>query len=334
MKLLQGGSKKMEKILTVFGVFGISLIIAGTLTACSANKETTIQNAASQVEISTETNVDQYTEVSLPEEVINGERLPTETEMESLNPGGNNSSAVNNDRVQNAIDNAESKMVTEALQYWEANKGGDLAVSIANGLEYSEFEKTYLLYRAGMEDIMSADKAFEFTLLEVNRLYGETASDYVSLDTAENMVKNTDGTYSFSEEFIGTITSYDYLDGATEAEINDFLDFIAPMIEGLDGQGVHDFMAMFTGSLHQENVTITESQTGQTQNQGNQSNQNNGNSNTGNSNSGNSNNGTGNSNPTPPANDSNEGDGTFSFSDEQFGGGGQGDIPDGFTGIH
>lgn len=154
-------------------------------------------------------------------------------------------------------------------------------------------------------------------------------NEYSGLDTLTGMVANSDGTYTFTEEFIGTITSYDYLDGATEEEVNDFLNFIAPMIEGLDGQGVNDFMAMFTGNLHQENVTIAESITGEPQSQGGQT-QSSGNqtqsnqSNSGNSNSGNNNNNAGNSNNRPPETTDDsiwEGDGTFTFSDEQIGGG-------------
>ncbi|MBO5337518.1 MAG: hypothetical protein J6A94_10365 [Lachnospiraceae bacterium] len=171
--------KHMEKALAVMGMFGVSLILVGTLTACNISKQSEVQNMASQVQV--------VQEVEIPQDVMNGDRLPTEQELNSVDA-----------RVAE-VDQKQKEQVLEATE----------------------------------------------------------------LDTKTGITLNSDGTYSFSNEFLGSITNYSYFEGATEEEINKFLQDLAPEIEGMADFEVQSLVEMFsaTGSkLHKENETIKQSQ--------------------------------------------------------------------------
>lgn len=144
------------------------------------------------------------------------------------------------------------------------------------------------------------------------------------LDTTKHMAKNEDGTYSFSDEFTGSMLGYSYFENATEEEVNAFLQELGPLIEGLSGEAVANIMILFEGgNLHSENETIKQSE-------GAANNNNNSNSANANSNSGSNSSSSGNSNSSGNSEgyiDNGDGtlsssDGTFTFSDGSgFGGG-------------
>lgn len=335
IKLLQGGSKKMEKLLTVLGCLGVTLVVVGTLTACQANKEAEIQSAASQVEISTESSVPAPT---------NEEALQKEIEAMAQKVAD---SSVNN--TQEKIKKAEQQFISEAQVFWNA-KQEELSTCIKNGLKYEEFEKTYLYFRAGVNDlgIVDANYACELTIIEMQRLYGTDVQDYSALDKS-NITLNPDGTYTYTEEYIGAISSYSYFDGASSEEINKFLQDWGYLFIDLAGAEANDVMSLFEGgNLHKENETIRQSEGKAESSQNNsssgqsQSSQNQSNSNSGNNNSSQSNNQSSQSNSQPV--DEVITDPNYEIKPDPsiwgdvdtapIGGGGQGEIPDGFTGIH
>lgn len=311
------GERNMENILKFIGMIGVVMVVSGVAIGCSA-RDTTVKDAATQIEVSTETQVDAYDQ--LPEEVKTGERMPTEEEMTSLV----------DEEMQKKIESAEKQIVSEAKKYWDLHKEDELLSSIEGGLTYEEFETTYSFYRGALDEVMTPDNAYQLTLIEVNRLFATIGLDYESLDTTKNMTKNSDGTYSYSEQFIGTITSFEYFDGASDEEIEEFLQSIGFLIEDLPGSAVVDFMGMFeNGNLHEENKTIQQSEGTVAEE--------NSNSNSGNSNS--------NSNSVSNSNSSSSGNSGSSGSsggsaDHLFGnlegnfGGDPGELPEGYTGIH
>lgn len=53
----------------------------------------------------------------------------------------------------------------------------------------------------------------------------EKSSEANPLDPTTNITKNADGTFSYTDEFLNAIMSYDYFEGATDEEIKMALDF-------------------------------------------------------------------------------------------------------------
>lgn len=148
--------------------------------------------------------------------------------------------------------------------------------------------------------------------------------EYSSLEPTKHMTKNSDGTYSFSDEFMGSMLGYSYFENATEEEVNAFLQELGPLIEGLSGEDVANIMILFEGgNLHSENETIKQSEGAATNNNTSNSGNSNSNSSSNSSSSGNSNS-SGNSEGYIDNGDGtlSSSDGTFTFSDGSgFGGG-------------
>lgn len=166
----------------------------------------------------------------------------------------------------------------------------------------------------------------------VNEVESTEVDIYESLDTTKHMTKNEDGTYSFSEEFMGTLLGYSYFENATEEEVNAFLQELGPLIEGLSGEDVANIMILFEGgNLHSENETIKQSEGTAESNT---------NSNTGDSNSGSSSNSSSSGNSGASDNSGSSGGGVAGSGDSLFGdiegnfGGDPGELPEGYTGIH
>lgn len=313
------GERNMDNILKFIGLMGVVMVVSGTLVACNT-KDVAVKDAATQIEVSTE--VSAYDQ--LPEDIKNGERVPTETEMNSLV----------DEEVQKKIESAEKQIVSEAKKYWDMHKEDDLASAIEGGLTYEEFEKNYSFYRGALDEVMTPDNAYQLTLIEVNRLFATVSLDYEALDTTKNMIKNADGTYTYSEEFIGTITSLEYFEGATDEEIEEFLQDIGFLIEDLPGSAVIDFMGLYEGgNLHEENKTIQQSE-GTVAEENSNSNTGNSSSNSGNSNSSSS------GNSGASENSGSSGNSGGGSADHLFGnlegnfGGDPGELPEGYTGIH
>ena len=239
-------------------------------------------------------------------------------------------SSVETEQISEASDHTATEKSDEAYHYWDMHKEDELAGAIEGGLTYEEFEKNYSFYRDALDEVITPDNAYQLTLLEVNRLFATVSLDYEALDTTKNMIKNADGTYTYSEEFIGTITSLEYFEGATDEEIEDFLQSIGFLIEDLPGSAVIDFMGLYEGgNLHEENKTIQQSEGTVAEE--------NSNSNTGNSNSGNNSNSSSSGNSGASENSGSSGgsaDHLFGNLEGNFGGGELTDLPEGYTGIH
>lgn len=380
---LLGGHAGMEKVLGIIGAFGVSLVIVGVLTGCGAikdEKNSTMQNIASQVEIEQNTSTGNKT----VDEVLKDFEVDSEEEaleyIESLEAGSvateslgaegdgsieNEDIKVNisfeasyettdsekaaHEEIKEQVNKLEQQAKSEAKQYWDTNKEDELAVYIENGLSYEEFEKLYILYRVGLDETMYADDAYRFVVIEVDREYASKAVEdaYAELNGTVHITKNSDGTYTFSDEFIGAITSYSFFDGATEAEINDWLQSQASLFSIADGKTIHSLISGAYGNskLHKEPQAVVE--------QSKPSSGNTGNSGNGSNSGGSSTNQGGNNTPvenTPPVEKVEDdgfdslipnGDGTLTTSDGTFTmgdgsnfGGGQGEIPEGFTGLY
>lgn len=243
-----GRRKVMEKILYTLGVLGVCLIISGTMVGCAGCKaglDSQIKENATQIEV-----VDKDKELPGLEDLTENQVTTKPT-----NPVAQPTQGVNNseNNVQNKVEIAEKQMQSEALEFWNLSQE-ELSQCIKNGLQYGEFEKNYLFYRVGLEGegILDKEHAYTFTMIEVKRLYEVVKGEFDSLDTKSN-ISYEDGTYKFSDEFIGTISSYEYFEGATQKEINDFLQELAPVIDGLSGKDVDVVLSIYEGNLHAQN---------------------------------------------------------------------------------
>ena len=176
--------------------------------------------------------------------------------------------------------------------------------------------------------------------------------------TEPPITKNEDGTYTFSEEFISSLSTFDYFEGASTEMMIDYLTKIAKTLKSTNEK---DFQLALTqmGEDHrlidvwgtpeeysarkhpdqqpqqpQQPQQSTPSTDTNTNNSSSSSTTNTNTNTTTNTTTGGN---TTTTTQTPPESteDTYEGDGTFQFDDDvQFGGGGQGEIPDGFTGIN
>lgn len=81
--------------------------------------------------------------------------------------------------------------------------------------------------------------------------------EFESLDTKTNITFK-DGIYGFTEKFINSVSSYEYFEGATQKEINDFLQELAPVIDGLEGKDVDAVLSIYVGNLHAQNQAKAE----------------------------------------------------------------------------
>lgn len=187
-----------------------------------------------------------------------------------------------------------------------------------------------------------------------NELYGEV-NDLETLNTEQAITQNEDGTYTFSEEFISSLSTFDYFEGASTEMMIDYLTKIAKTLKSTNEK---DFQLALTqmGEDHrlidvwgtpeeysarkhpdqqpQQPQQSTPSTDTNTNNSSSSSTTNTNTNTTTNTTTGGN---TTTTTQTPPESteDTYEGDGTFQFDDDvQFGGGGQGEIPDGFTGIN
>lgn len=105
-------------------------------------------------------------------------------------------------------DKLKASYIEEAKRYWE-EKTASLNQYKDLGLKYEEFESIYLFYRTGCQDTENtADDVFLLTVEEIGRRYNQ--SDNSSLDPSTNIKQLEDGSYEFSDEFLGAVSTYDY----------------------------------------------------------------------------------------------------------------------------
>lgn len=235
---MKGRKLSMEKLLSLLMTFGIVMVVAGTLTACNVNKENTIKEAATQVEINVNEPIDVY------DEEIN--RIESEQ--------------AHQEKIDQAVKVAESTIYNEAKYYWDIylKNGGNHA---ENGLTYEIFRDLYAYYRAGLDKVMRADEAYQFTLIEIDRVYGEVAvNTYEYLDASKYVTVKADGSYECSAEFISALQNYYFFEGATPEEFNEALKIVLPSIKGMTGEQTHQLLEDLSAmNYHDSLKTIDES---------------------------------------------------------------------------
>lgn len=265
-------------------ILGITLVVAGTVTACSLNTDSEIKNAASQVEIDVNQNEQDYVKQN---EAINKEieRIEKEAGITHL-----------------TLD----QIKTEVDYYWRINQEV-FADYINKGLEYKEFSELYSFFRSGNEDVISSDRALELTQLELYNRYvknykpADEVDEGPSLAFKDNITVNEDVTYEYSEEFLEIVRERPYFVGATDEEITTFLDEIFGMFSGaeeesFDAETMEFVLSAFDeGNLHEENATIAEYEEGDKVLESNKPNSNQ----TANNNNNNQSSGSNNSQPAP-----------------------------------
>lgn len=298
-------NREMNEVLMKIVVTILSLgVVACVVTGCN-NKDAAIKEASQAV--STEST-------ELTEEEINKELEDAGVSLDDT-------------------DKLKASYIEEAKRYWE-EKTASLNQYKDLGLKYEEFESIYLFYRIGCQDTENtADDVFLLTVEEIGRRYNQ--SDNSSLDPSTNIKQLEDGSYEFSDEFLGAVSTYDYFEGASEKEINDFLQIFAEDLTGMDGDMVDDLLSGFSavGKLHEENESASSTSPSTPATKENNSNKGNSNNSQGNSNSTTE---VPSNNPSESENITNNGDGTITapggilYEDGSNFGGGEHTIPDGF----
>lgn len=247
----------MNEVLMKIVVTILSLgVVACVVTGCN-NKDAAIKEASQAV--STEST-------ELTEEEINKELEDAGVSLDDT-------------------DKLKASYIEEAKRYWE-EKTASLNQYKDLGLKYEEFESIYLFYRVGCQDTENtADDVFLLTVEEIGRRYNQ--SDNSSLDPSTNIKQLEDGSYKFSDEFLGAVSTYDYFEGASDKEINDFLQIFAEDLTGMDGDMVDDLLSGFSavGKLHEENESASSTSPSTPATKENNSNKGNSNNSQGNSNS-------------------------------------------------
>ena len=56
----------------------------------------------------------------------------------------------------------------------------------------------------------------------------------------DNIIKLDDGTYDFTDEFIGTAMGYDFFKDSTEQEVKEYLNEVIDTLIGLDPEGISE----------------------------------------------------------------------------------------------
>ena len=106
---------------------------------------------------------------------------------------------------------------------------------------------------------------------------------YESL-SQDNIIKLDDGTYDFTDEFIGTAMGYDFFKDSTEQEVKDYLNEVIDTLIGLDPEGISEALESLstaTGSTLKHHTNLEQGNTETSENQESQS----GNESTGNNSS-------------------------------------------------
>ena len=104
---------------------------------------------------------------------------------------------------------------------------------------------------------------------------------YESL-SQDNIIKLDDGTYDFTDEFIGTAMGYDFFKDSTEQEVKEYLNEVIDTLIGLDPEGISEALESLstaTGSTLKHHTNLEQGNTENSENQESQS----GNESTGNS---------------------------------------------------
>ena len=104
---------------------------------------------------------------------------------------------------------------------------------------------------------------------------------YESL-SQDNIIKLDDGTYDFTDEFIGTAMGYDFFKDSTEQEVKEYLNEVIDTLIGLDPEGISEALESLstaTGSTLKHHTNLEQGNTETSENQESQS----GNESTGNS---------------------------------------------------
>ena len=245
---MKGRKQIMEKLVHFLVLMGVTLVVAGTVTACAV-KDTAIKDAATSVETPVEK---QDIPVKAEEDLRRYEDIISE-ELE-------------NEEIEELSD---SEIELETIFYWEKYKEV-LNGYITNGLDYKTFCDIYSLYRVGNEDVISADDAYQMTFKEIERRYAAKDPEAVDIGFQGNITENEDGTYEYAEQFMAEMRKRPYFDGASDEEIITFLDEVLGYFDGVENEIDAEMMdamldAFDGGNLHEENLVIAESESGETQ---------------------------------------------------------------------
>lgn len=249
---MKGRKNIMEKLLQFLMFIGVTLVVAGTVTACSI-KDTTIKDAATSVETPVENKQQKYdNHVSELEQTQ--KKIAEETAKEDIYESSGD-----------AID-LEVQLLWE--RYTEV-----LKPFIDSGLDYKTFSDIYSIYRVGNEDVISADDAYQMTYRECERRFKveEQTEEVIDIGFQGNITESSDGTYNYSEQFMTEMRKRPYFEGATDEEIITFLDEVIGYFDGVEDEIDSEMMdsmldAFDGGNLHEENLVIAESESGVTQN--------------------------------------------------------------------
>ena len=100
----------------------------------------------------------------------------------------------------------------------------------------------------------------------------EDVNDPLSQD---NIIQLDDGTYDFTDDFLGTVMSYDYFAGSTEQEVKDYLNEIIEFIKDRSPEEISESLGALgfsTGSTLKQDTTSSVGEDSSTESGSNESN--------------------------------------------------------------